>query len=183
MEIISNSDLSFVRNINRFVRSNQFTLTYSGSFSHLLTKSILSLTEKKIGTDPMEAATKKKVFSIMVECMQSVCQPDKATKNAAIFLIGQSAEGYTIISGNKIKQSEVEDLKKHLNVINEQDKDNLKKLYTDALTQKQKNSLGEAGLSLIDIAKKSGNKLEYEFSQGEESDMSFFSLKSIVKRA
>ena len=103
--------------------------------------------------------------------------------NTAIFMIGKHNESYIITSGNPIKNDHIDSLKSRLDKINSLDKEGLKSLYKDiiksgsGLTDK-----GGAGLGFVDMARKSGQKLEYEFeSLGD--NLSFFSLKTTVPRA
>lgn len=180
--IANNTNLHFVRELNQYIRKNKFMLAYSGQFSHVMTKSILSLAEKKLDDDKAELNTKKKVVNIMIECMQNICSNGRREENNdALFMLKKEFNGWQIISGNTVKQNEVEPLREHLDLINSQDKGLLKKTYTDTMKGVNVSAIGEAGLSMIDIAKKSGNKLEFAFTP-IDNDNSFFSLQSSVKQ-
>jgi len=107
---------------------------------------------------------------------------DELQTNTAIFMIGKHQESYIITSGNPIKDVHIDSLKTKLDQINSLDKDGLKSLYKEiiksgsGLTDK-----GGAGLGFVDMARKSGQKLEYEFESLGEG-RSFFSLKTTVPR-
>jgi hypothetical protein len=62
-----------------------------------------------------------------------------------------------------------------LDAINSKDKDELKLYYQERLSNSKVSSKGTAGLGMIEIARKSGNKLDYEFLKINE-ETSFFSL-------
>ena len=55
------------------------------------------------------------------------------------------------------------------------DKEELREYYQLSLNNSMVSNKGTAGLGMIDIARKSGNKLEYEFLEIDK-DFSFFSL-------
>ena len=69
----------------------------------------------------------------------------------------------------------VEKLDQRLKKINSLDKEDLRDYYREVLGNGSVSNKGTAGLGMIDIARKSGNKLEYEFLDIDE-EFSFFSL-------
>ncbi len=81
-----------------------------------------------------------------------------------------------------VSEAQARELKDKLDQINSLDKDGLKTLYKDiiksgsGLTDK-----GGAGLGFVDMARKSGQKLEYGFESLGDGH-SFFSLKTTVPR-
>jgi hypothetical protein len=97
-------------------------------------------------------------------------------------MIGKQADSYIITSGNPIKNDHMDFLKRKLDEINGLGMDGLKALYKEiikggsGLTEK-----GGAGLGFVDMARKSGQKLEYGFEPIGEG-YSFFSLKTTVPR-
>ena len=65
--------------------------------------------------------------------------------------------------------------------INSLDKDGLKELHKFKMRETAISEKGGAGLGFIDIARKTGNPLEYHF-EPIDADNSFFLLKSRVSR-
>ena len=68
-----------------------------------------------------------------------------------------------IQTGNYIDTESADELKGRLDLINNMDKDELKRYYQETLNNGSMSDKGTAGLGMIDIARKSGNKLEYQF--------------------
>jgi hypothetical protein len=66
-------------------------------------------------------------------------------------------------------------LQARIDRINAMDKDELKQYYQDVLSLEGFSEKGGGGLGFIDIARKSGQKLNYEFLKIDEN-FSFFSL-------
>ena len=62
-----------------------------------------------------------------------------------------------------------------MEIINSMDKDGLKEYYQSSLNNSMVSDKGTAGLGMIDIARKSGNKLDFEFLK-INNETSFFCL-------
>ena len=112
-------------------------------------------------------------------CLDEVAQTAIATDNvaprSAIFMIGKTGPEYTILTGNYILSENVEKLKTNLDKINSIDKEQLKEYYKEILNNDEFSEKGGGGLGMIDIARKSGQKLNYNFLP-VDNIYSFFSL-------
>jgi hypothetical protein len=91
-------------------------------------------------------------------------------------MIGKTYEGYSIITGNYILNENVSGLKKRIDEINALTKEEFKEYYKQVLDNGEMSLKGGGGLGIIDIARKSGEKLEYEFLS-LPNNVSFFILK------
>jgi hypothetical protein len=85
------------------------------------------------------------------------------------------------MSGNPVQKKNVEKLSKTLEHINNLDKDGLKEMYKEIIKNTTISEKGGAGLGFVDMARKSGSKLEFEFPE-MNSDYCFFCLKVNVPR-
>ena len=90
-------------------------------------------------------------------------------------MVIRNEDTYYVQTGNYIDKSIVNQLQERLEKINSLDKEGLREYYRETLDNGSVSSKGTAGLGMIDIARKSGNKLEYEFLEVDE-EFSFFSL-------
>ena len=162
-------------------------LVYEGEFTQDITKSVLAMAERNMESMGEESGIKRKVFNVMVECLQNICKHaesfDENTygKNTAIFMIGKHDSEYFITSGNPILSDKVADMSRKLEDINNLDKDGLKQLYKDIIKNGKLSSKGGAGLGFVDMARKSGKKLIFDFEPINEH-LSFFSLKTTIPR-
>jgi 5'-deoxynucleotidase YfbR-like HD superfamily hydrolase len=125
---------------------------------------------------------KKKVYNILVEALQNLYhhldkQSNEPTKgyNTVIFMVGKEGDDYSVFTGNYIKNENADKLKEKLDKINSLDKDELKAYYKEVLNNGKMSEKGGGGLGMIDIARKSGQKLDYDF-QTVDKDHSFYSL-------
>jgi hypothetical protein len=178
--IISNTDLSYVKTLSSKMKNHNFMLSYRGAFTQDITKSILSITERKLDLDGTEVPVKKKVFNVMVECLQNICKhSEKEDSKSALFMIGKIGSQYVIYSGNVISNENVNELQNKLIAINSMSREELKSLYITLISSIKFSASGGAGLGLIDIAKKSGSTLDYDFFKIDDQN-SFFTLRTSI---
>jgi hypothetical protein len=85
------------------------------------------------------------------------------------------------MSGNAIRKANISKLQEKLEKINSLDKEGLKDLYKAIIKNTTISEKGGAGLGFVDMARKSGTKLEYEFPE-MSADYAFFCLKVNVER-
>ena len=162
---------------------NNIMLSFKGDVTSELLTSILQIMESKLDNLQEEPKIKKKVYNVLVECLQNLyhhlddIDEDQEEKvKSAIFMIGKLDNHYNIISGNYIDNANVEPLKSRLEEINLLSKDELKEYYKAVLNNGEMSLKGGGGLGMIDIARKTGEKLDFSFAPIDDK-FSFFSLK------
>ena len=141
---------------------------YRGSFNDDITDSILELTEVSLQSEEQSSKIKKRVYAIMVEGLQNITRhqdssPEVKADHKSIFVIQKLDDKYYITTGNIIEEQNIDNIKKLIAKINKLDKDELKAYYKQVLEEGTLSNKGGAGLGLIDMAKKSGNRLSYHF--------------------
>jgi hypothetical protein len=162
-------------------------LVYEGEFTQEITKSVLAMAERNMDSMGEESSIKRKVFNVMVECLQNVVKhaESQEVRSAegrynAIFMIGKKGNDYIITSGNPLLNKDIDKLKGRLDEINSLDKEGLKNLYKEIIKTTSISEIGGAGLGFVDMDRKSGRKLEYGF-EPMSGDHSFFSLRTIIE--
>lgn len=170
---------------------NNIIFVYQGEVTADLVSSILQMVENKLEGEGEDRKVKKRVFNVMVECLQNVyhhldalppTDPSNPVRDkTALLMIGREEKDYYIITGNHILNDRLPDLKMRLDRINKASKEELKQLYQEVLTGTGFSEKGTAGLGMIDIARKSGQRLGYDFHPVNER-YSFFSLEARVSR-
>lgn len=174
--------LLFVPAVHRKMLDQHYLLCYKGQFSQDITKSLLAMTESKLEKDGTEISIKKKIFKIMVGCLQNICKPGdnlNGYKRSAIFMLGKNEKEFFIFSGNVMLTTHVEEMKRKLYAINMMDSGNLRKLFKTLITSLSTSEISDSEIVLIDIARKSGRKLEFEFHEIDKRT-SFFSMKTVI---
>ncbi|HAI74869.1 MAG TPA: hypothetical protein DCM08_01365 [Microscillaceae bacterium] len=180
--------MKYIYEIHKTMISRNLILVYEGEFTQEITKSVLAMAERNmdaIGEDP---TIKRKVFNVMVECLQNIVKHSDEVeddiykdKNSACFMVGKHEDTYFITSGNPVTKEKVAELQEKLEMINSLDKDGLKSLYKKIIKEGFISPKGGAGLGFIDMARKSGQKLQFDFEPINDH-ISFFSLKTTVPR-
>ena len=166
---------------NKMEKGN-IMLSFKGEVTSDLLTSILQIMESKMETLEEPPKIKKKVYNILVECLQNLYHhlddddfKTRVNEKSALFMIRKLDGEYSIMTGNFIASENVEMMQGRLDRINEMDKDQLKVYYKEVLNNGEMSAKGGGGLGMIDIARKSGKKLEYNFDRIDE-EFSFFSL-------
>lgn len=162
-------------------------LSFRGEITADLVSSILKMIEEKLESEEDEVKKRRKVYNVLVETLQNLYhhidsfplkQGEKpgANRRTAVFMIGKKDGEYDIISANYIAKENIPPLQDRLEKINSLDKEGLREYYQEVLTNGEVSIHGGGGLGMIDIARKSGNKLRFGFHEVNE-DFSFFTLK------
>jgi hypothetical protein len=175
--------LQFVPQIHQTMQSHRFMMSYRGFFSQDITLSLLDMMENKLNEE--EPVTRKKVFHVMMECLQNICNTvdDSLTENSrTMFLLGKNKEEYFIFSSKLIDRQRFPLLKNRLESINLMTTEELRIAYTNLISILSVDELSESEIGLIKIARKSGKKIEYEFAPIDENNV-FFSMKTSISTA
>ena len=149
------------------MEDGKIMLSFKGEITSDLLTSILHIMESKLENIGEEPKLKKKVYNVLVECLQNLHHHNDANRNqnlvksdnqnSALFLIGRSDKStYKIITGNYILNENVVDFQSKLERINSMSKDELKEYYINKLSNESFSDKGGGGLGMIDIARKSG---------------------------
>ncbi len=180
--------LSFIKSVLSLydeMTNNGFSLVYLGEFNHQIMKMFTSMAEKSMDKNLEEKSVKKKVFHVMVEILQNMTKHsdnyEELDSGNGLFIVGKKEGSYYIITANKVKEDEIDELKSSIDHINTLDKEQLKELYKKQMKGGSLSQKGGAGLGLIDIARKTGEKLNYQFLPLND-DYFFFLLKVRVSK-
>lgn len=182
--------MKFIYDLHQMMVEHKVILIYEGDFTQETTKSILIMAERNLESSGEESSIKKKIFNVMVEALQNIVKHSDEAKDcnadishhAAIFLIGHEKSQYSIMSGNPIKNVNIAPLRGALERINGLDKEGLKELYKEIIKNTTISDKGGAGLGFVDMARKSGEKLEWSFVPMND-EFSFFCLKVNIAKA
>lgn len=158
-------------------------IEYKGIIDIEKIEDLISKTKEKLQNVELKNQVKKKTINILVECLENIQKysSDKDIENNYLpeVSVFYNNDFLTIESKNPIDKSNIEKLEKHIELVNNYDKENLKKLYEEVISNGNLSEKGGAGLGLIDIALKSNNKIEYSFSE-IDSELYYFKLKILI---
>lgn len=160
------------------MKEQHILLSFLGDFDIVITDALLKLADSDKGTDE-EIIIKKKVYKVMVECLENLCRHAEIIEDSiapSLFYLSKTDQFYYIISGNYIKNRNIDALKKKLDMLNGMNKSEMKQKYREVLSLRQLSEKGGAGVGIIDMAIKSENKLDYKFIPIDDSH-SFYTFK------
>ena len=169
---------SLLYNLYKEMAPDQLTYIYRGNFSKSLNDGILSLSESNLNNISEDSKVKKKVYYLMVESLQNITRHEDKTNRQnqigeSFFVIQRRKNAHLITSGNVIENLQINPLIEKLNKVNSLSPESLKEYYIEVLAKGELTANGGAGLGLIEMARKSGNKLSYDFVKLNDS-ISFF---------
>jgi hypothetical protein len=177
--ITDRKSLSNIFSFQQMMDEKDIMLVYCGEFSQELNKTLLSFTERKFKADNVEDNTRRKIFNIMVELLQNISknkvEHTDEPSESSVFMIGNRNNDFILITSNMIRNDKIPSLRDRLDQVNSLDKEGLKLLYKDVRLNTSLSDSGGAGIGIIDIARKSENKLEYSFKD-LNNQFSLFSL-------
>jgi len=170
----------------QLLQSIEVSLVYGGEFSQALVKTLLAFTERKFNDEQMEDSVKRKIFNIMVEMLQNISKnaldnDQELNACSPVFMMGETESYHFLISSNKISNSSIPILKGRIDQVNSLDSEGLKKLYKEVRISGTFSNVGGAGIGVIDMARKSENKLEYEFTSVDEQSSMFALMIKVSK--
>lgn len=171
-----------IYNYYQSMQNKSIILAYKGNVSEELFNCILQLAENKLDKIELKSKLKKKVFNILVEVLQNIYhhfdELDTTHQEyySVLFLLTKEGTDYSIVTGNHVLADKVGELKKKIDDINAMSQEELKAVYRKRLDDGDISEKGGAGLGIIDIVRKSGDKIKYNFNDVNK-DYSFFSIQ------
>ena len=159
-----------VAQLERLIAANNIYLIWSGHITHDVGKEVLSFTEAQMQENDIKSNLRKRVFSILVEIIENVAKYSPGAEpevkyGMPVAMIRLKGKTYLLTTGNLIPNNDVAGLKDKLDTINSYDRAGLKELYKKSLSDQTAGSNSTGNMGLIDMARKSGSKLIYEFEK------------------
>lgn len=167
--------------------ANGISLVYLGEFRQEITEMFAAMSEKEMERIDEDKSTRRKVYHSLVETLQNMNKhsdqiTDKYHFKKGFFVIGKKDFTYYIITINKIEQSRVPELKNALDEVNSLTKAELKQRYKKQLVEGHLSEKSGAGLGLIDLARKSDGKLQYQFLALDEKYFLFMLKVEVMSK-
>ncbi len=164
------------------MQDEKVILYFKGEITNNLLTSILQLVDDRLERKSEDLKIKKKVFSILLECLQNIYNYQQYSNfesdilQSATLMIKRTKQAYYIITGNYVEREVVGELEDKLNKVNSLSQEELKSFYKEVLSRQGPTPTGGAGLGIIDMARKSGEKIDYSFDSVNEQHC-FYSLQ------
>lgn len=163
-------------------------LAHKGSITSELINQILDSMENKLIKADEQGKVRKKIYNVLVESLQNLYHhvdelPDEYKNQVdpkfGTIIIVKDNSRYIISTGNFIRSTKIKYLKDKIDKINSLSREELKDMYKFILNHQKLSAKGGGGLGLVDIARKTGNKLNYTFYPVSD-EFYFFNLDIYV---
>jgi len=173
--------MELVRLVREKMMKERLMFAYRGVVTNDNSIPLLMLLEKEMESSEFAYLGRKRLFMFVLENLQNVTRHGENVAYADMSLVAYSKtdDGYTITTGNVISSRLVSELKRKLEHLNSLDIKEIKALHRQVLTDSEFSDKGGAGLGLIEMASKTGNKLDYDFLS-IDNDYSYFILSKTV---
>lgn len=150
------------------LENDRLSFIFNGDVSDDITDGIIRITEFNVNNFEALSKISRKISFIMVECFQNVIrhgvkETNEKEKSTGLFAARLMGDANYVSSINLIDISEVKLLSEKLMQLNTIEKDKLKALYLEVLNNPEISSKGGAGLGLIQLARKAGQPISYDF--------------------
>jgi len=164
--------------------------SFLGSVSEDIITSVLEKIEEVLNDTDTDIKTFKKIYHISVEALQNLYHHSDSPnrngnriENNIVFILkkenGKTNDKFNILTGNFINKSNTRLLKERIDQLNFLSKDEIRTLYKLILNNNEFSEKGGGGLGMIDLVKRSGNSLSYNF-YNFDSDYIFFTLRIAI---
>ena len=162
-----------ISQLERLMAENNVNMIYCGHVSPDVGKEVLTLTETKLSEEDIAANLRRRVFSILVELLDNVAQysPGKVAEfrfGMPVAMIKLTNRIYSVTTGNLILNSDIAHLREMLDFINNYDREGLREFYIKSLSGQTLDSESTGNMGLIEMARKSASKLDYQFEEVNE---------------
>ena len=177
--------------VNWFVKnSEENTLfSYLGEINEENIAKILDQIERKLYDIGESVKTIKRVYYISVESLQNLYHHAETPKikdnenryeDKVAFILSEKVNNrYLITTGNFIKRKNIRMLKERIDQLNFLSKEEVRILYKLILNNEEFSEKGGGGLGMIDLVKRTGHNLNYNFYNFDEEYI-FFSLRIAI---
>ncbi len=170
--------LRFTKAFDKRIKESDVVMVYKGDFGKDSIMPIIHIIEEKMKAE--NEVGPKAFFVILVELLQNVSRHNINNEmKDGIFMITDAGDGYYWTSvGNVVDSEAMNLLKERIDGLNSMDTMELKKAYKQTLREGSFSEKGGAGLGLIEIARKSSDKLIYSFDENGDGKYFFtFNVK------
>jgi len=164
-----------------YMSQSEIILEYHGPVNFPVIELLLKKLRKTKGYADLNKTTGKRLYAIVVECLENILKHStlKSVDNKRMqphISIRKVNDNIIIMAGNAIYNDAKDKLGRRLNHINQLDEVALRTMYDSSINRESKQDDKGAGLGIIFMALKSGNKINYNFNH-INNDFSYFEIE------
>ncbi len=173
--------MDLIRLIRDKMTKDRLMFVYRGAVTTDNSIPLLMLLEREMEYAEFGFLGRKRLFMFVLESLQNVSRHTSKTAYADMSMVvfAKTDNGYTVTTGNVLPSSSIDNLRLKLDEINMLGTEEIRAIYRQMLSTAEFSSKGGAGLGLLEMAKKTGNRLDYDFIELND-EHSFFILSKTV---
>jgi len=171
-------NISTLNSFFEALSEDEMSLLYSGDFSDNVTAKVIELNGVQFDDGSDMNKLQRKTGFLIAECFQNIVRHNESSIENGYFLSRNDDGVLYIASGNIITNEMIDLLSDKLHHLNSLSKEELKEVYVKTLSNNTLSEKGGAGLGLIEMARKTGNKLDFNFTKISET-LSYFYFQLI----
>ena len=178
-------NIALVSSFNNPLNNLKVIKLYNGVINQELVKDIAEEIEGVLDSTSNNVKTNKRVFNVIVELLQNICKhaEDSSIKEKnvglGVFILASDDVKYYVKTGNFAKTEEIDKVIKRINEFNNLSSDEIKTRYKELIKASRISDKGGAGLGMIDIIKKTKNKIDCKL-EPPNGGYSYFIQQSTV---
>jgi len=166
-------------------------LYFKGNVDSEVINKALDMVEGKLFTTRETPRLRKKVYNVLVESLQNLyhhadniprgyhaSKPDRF----GLVVLEKLGKGYRITTCNFVAAVRVRELEEKLTRINRSTPEEIKEHYKEILNHQEITEKGLGGLGLLDIARKTGHRIDFRFKRYDDLNTAF-RLSAVVAPA
>ncbi len=155
------------------LRENRVIMAYNGTVSDDLMVTLADLLKERLIANE-DVKRSKLIFSVFMEGVQNLIWHGKQhEENIGMILISENNHEITIMCGNRIHRDKATGLKQRLAQIEGADKDTIRQMYRDGMSQAAEHDGPGSGLGLLEIARRSTQPISHMFVDVDDDSVDF----------
>jgi hypothetical protein len=161
------------------LRENRVIMAYNGTVSDELMLTLADMLKARLVAYD-DTRRSKLIFSVFMEGVQNlIWHGNRHEDNSGMILITEVGNEITVICGNRVARSESEILKERLRKIEGADKEMIRQMYREGMSQSGEHEGPGAGLGLLEIARRTSQPIRYSFEDVDQNSVDFFLAATI----
>lgn len=163
------------------LEDDDYCLLYNGNFVDTVTSKIINIAKVSLIQRGELIKTQNRFAYLIAESFQNIIRhgghkehKDSDEPLPGFFMTKIRGQLYNIITGNHVHNHRITEIKDKIDAVNRLTNEELKELYKKVISEGELSEKGGAGLGLIDMAKKSSQKIEYQFLNDVDNKSLFY---------
>ena len=173
--------MELINRLRKKLSDEHLMFAYRGEVTEDNSAGLLTILEREMEFSEFNPLGRKRLFMFVLENLQNITRHgiSKNDEVTSLVVYSKTGDGYTVSTGNALKKGEVKGLRKNLEKINSLDPEKVRDVYRTMLQDSSIGNKGGAGLGLMEMARKTGNRLDYDFLSIDDK-YSYFILSKTV---